>query len=31
MKKLKEFIGILVKLLDHIYFWLRNRFRLIYA
>jgi hypothetical protein len=31
MKKWKEILRMIVELLDRIYFWLRNRFCLIYA
>ena len=31
MKKVSEMIRMLVELIDRIYFWLRNRFRLIYG
>ena len=31
MEKFKKFIRMLIELMDRIHFWLRNRFRLIYA
>ena len=31
MEKWKEIVGMLVELMDRIWFWLRNRLHLIYA